>query len=278
MVTLQTKAPNAYPDPNLVPVVSIDGAAADVVAEQTRFEQDTAHNAKQLRSAQEAPSTQIRRQIKNIMPGWLRTKLLEQPETTSVEDLCIFARKQFTIHNLCKTDDSPMDAFREIGPTVTDTLVRALTKLSSTQEAMDNRLNEMSKKLEGRITALINKVENVRKLHTQNVSENQSSQNQRGPSGYNRGQNSNQRGYHGGYRDRYQGSNNRGYRGCSNYQRYRGNFNYLPRYPQPQNFITDMNFNPPPKSNRSIISEPSAKSTVFSKFYSTASELSSFYT
>ena len=64
------------------------------------------------------------------MPGWLRAKLLEQPENTTVEDLCIFARKQLSIHNLCKTDDSVMDAFSEMGPSVTDTLVFALTKLS----------------------------------------------------------------------------------------------------------------------------------------------------
>ena len=80
------------------------------------------------------------------MPEWLRAKLLEQPEITTVEDLCIFARKQLSVHYLCKTDDSVMDAFREMGPSIADTLVTALTKLSTSQEAMDNRLNEMSKK------------------------------------------------------------------------------------------------------------------------------------
>ena len=72
------------------------------------------------------------------MPGWLRAKLLEQPENTTVEGLCIFARKQLSIHNLCKTDDFVMDAFSEVGPSVTDTLVIALSKLSTSQEAMDN--------------------------------------------------------------------------------------------------------------------------------------------
>ena len=90
-----------------------------------------------IRSAQEARSVQIRRQFIKNMPGWLRAKLLEQPENTTVEDLCIFARKQLSIHNLCKTDDSVMDAFTEMGPSVTDTLVTALTKLSMSQEAID---------------------------------------------------------------------------------------------------------------------------------------------
>ena len=100
LVTLQTKALKAYPDPTLVPIAPIDGAAPDAAVEQTRFDQETARNAEQLRSAQEARSIQIRRQFIKNMPGWLRAKLLEQPETTSVEDLCIFARKQLTIHNL----------------------------------------------------------------------------------------------------------------------------------------------------------------------------------
>ena len=80
------------------------------------------------------------------MPRWLRAKLVKQPENTTVELLCIFARKQLSIHNLCKTNDSVMDEFSEMGPSVTDTLVTALTKLS--HEAMENRLNEMSKKFE----------------------------------------------------------------------------------------------------------------------------------
>ena len=79
------------------------------------------------------------------MPGWLRAKLLQQPENTTLDDLCIFARQQLSIHYLCKTDDSVVDAFSEMGPSVTDTLVTALTQLSTSQEAMDNRLNELSK-------------------------------------------------------------------------------------------------------------------------------------
>ena len=47
-----------------------------------------------------------------------------------------------------------MDAFSEMGPSVTDTLVTALTKLSTSQEAMDNRQIEKSKKFEERNTTL----------------------------------------------------------------------------------------------------------------------------
>ena len=108
LVTLQTKATKTYPDPDTPAVAPIDPHAADAVVEQTRFEQDTARRAEIIRSAQEARSVQIRRQFIKNMPVWLRAKLLEQPENTTVQDLCIFARKQLSIHNLCNTDDSVM--------------------------------------------------------------------------------------------------------------------------------------------------------------------------
>ena len=79
------------------------------------------------------------------MPGWLREKLLEQPENTSAEDLCVFERKQLLFYNPCKTDDSLMNVFSEMGLSVTDTLVTALTELSSSQEAMNSTLIEKSK-------------------------------------------------------------------------------------------------------------------------------------
>ena len=86
MVTLQTKAPTAYPDPDPPAVAPIDPHAADKALEQTRFDQDTARRAEIIRSAEEARSVQIRRQFNKNMPGWLRAKLLEQPESTTVED------------------------------------------------------------------------------------------------------------------------------------------------------------------------------------------------
>ena len=164
MVTLQTKATKAYPDPDPPAVAPIDAHAADAVVERTRCDQETVRRAEIICSAQEARSVQNRRQFIKNLPVWLRAKLLEQPENTTVEDLYIFARKQLSIHNLCKTDDSVMDAFSEMGPSFTDTLVTALTKLSTSQEAMDNRLNEMSKKFEERNTTLTNQFNDFRKI------------------------------------------------------------------------------------------------------------------
>ena len=212
LVTFQKKATKVYRDPDAPAVAAIDPHAADAAVEQTRFDQDTARRAEIIRSAQEARSVQNRRQFIKNVPGWLRAKMLEQPENTTVEDLCIFAQKQLSIHNLCKTDDSVMDAFSEMGPSVTDTLVTALTRFSTSQEAMDNRLTELSKQFEERNTTLTNQFNNFQKNQTQ--------QSRRGSS-RNRGQNSkSSRGSNrGSFRGRFRG-NNRGFRGPRpNYQR-----------------------------------------------------------
>ena len=99
-----TKTLKAYPYLILIPVAPIDLHAAEAAIDQTGVDEETARNAEQLLSSQEARFTQIRRQFRQNMPGWLRAKLLEQPKTTTVEDLLIFAQKQLTIHSLCKID------------------------------------------------------------------------------------------------------------------------------------------------------------------------------
>ena len=89
LVTLQTKATQAYPYPDPPAVAPIDAHAINAAAKQTLVHQDTGRRAEILRSAQEARSVQDRRQFIKNVPGWLRAKLLEQPEKTTVEDLCI---------------------------------------------------------------------------------------------------------------------------------------------------------------------------------------------
>ena len=105
-----------------------------------------------------------------------------------------------SIHNLCKTDDSAKDTFNEKGPSVTDTLVTALTNFTTSQEAMDNRLNVKSKKFAERNTILRNQFNDFHKNQTQ--------QPQRGSFSQNRGQNSiSSRGKnHANFRGRFRGN------------------------------------------------------------------------
>ena len=84
---------------------------------------------------------QIKRFFKKCKPSWLRAKLLEQPDNTAIEDLCLLARKQLTIHNLCKMDDYTDGAFNEVSSTITENLVSALSKITQTQEAIENKMN-----------------------------------------------------------------------------------------------------------------------------------------
>ena len=65
-----------------------------------------------------------------------------------MDDLCLFAKRQLTIHNLCRTDEYADGAFSEMSNTVSESLVNALSKLTQTSEAMENKVNELSKQFE----------------------------------------------------------------------------------------------------------------------------------
>ena len=56
------------------------------------------------------------------MPSWLRADLLEQADSTAIEDLSLLARRQLTNHNLCKMDDYSDGAFNEVSSTITENL------------------------------------------------------------------------------------------------------------------------------------------------------------
>ena len=45
------------------------------------------------------------------------------------------------IHNLCKRDDYSDGAFNEVRSTITENLVNALSKITQTQEAIENKMN-----------------------------------------------------------------------------------------------------------------------------------------
>ena len=127
-----------------------------------------------------------------------------------------------------------MVEFNEMVPSFTDTLVTSLKKLSTSQEAMDNRLNEISKNIEERNTTLTNQLNDFQKNQTQ--------QPQRGSFSQSRGRNSiSSRGNNrGNFRGCLRG-NDRGFRGPRpNYQRPKwqnqNQSSYTPRQQSYQNF------------------------------------------
>ena len=137
------KAQRAYPTPDLHAVEPIDAGAADEVIEASRFNRETGQRQERLDAANDNRNEQIKRLFIKGMPGWLRSKLLEQPPAATVQELCSLARKQMTIREMCRNEDHPEDGFNEISETVSQNLISALTKLSTTQEQMKEQLNEL---------------------------------------------------------------------------------------------------------------------------------------
>ena len=81
------------------------------------------------------------------MPGWLRSKLMEQPTAATTQDLCTLTRQQMTIRDLCRKEDYPEEGFDEISNAVSDNLINALSKLNSNQESMERRLQSMNDRI-----------------------------------------------------------------------------------------------------------------------------------
>ena len=152
LVNLQTKDQRAYPTPNLPAVAALalpgDGGAGDR-AEHARFDGETAARAARLQAAEDNKNEQVKRIFIKAMPGWLRSKLMEQPPATLVTDLCTTARQQMTIRDMCRKDDYPEDGFNEINNTASENLINALSKLNQTQDSLDKKLQT----IDDRITA-----------------------------------------------------------------------------------------------------------------------------
>ena len=128
LVNLTKKAQRAYPTPDLPAVAPLDaalvGAAAD--ADAARFHGETAQRQERLDAENDHRNNQIKRLFIKGMPNWLRSKMMEQPAATTVQELCNLARKQMTIRDVCRNEDYPEDSFNEIGDTVSHNLISAL--------------------------------------------------------------------------------------------------------------------------------------------------------
>ena len=61
--------------------------------------------------------------------------------TATVDDICLLARTQLTISNLCKIDDFAENAFNEVSASVSDNLGNVLSKIYKSQENMESRIN-----------------------------------------------------------------------------------------------------------------------------------------
>ena len=83
----------------------------------------------------------------NALPNFIKTKLLDQNEAATVQDLCAMARRQMVLFELSPSDDWSRDAFNEVSSSLSEIMVGALTKLTQQQEDLKQQQNDLSNRI-----------------------------------------------------------------------------------------------------------------------------------
>ena len=78
------------------------------------------------------------------MPNWLKPKLLERPETDTIDQLCTLASQQIAIEEMCNREEYFDDGFNEITETNTDKMLKAITTISNNQKELEQKLEQRS--------------------------------------------------------------------------------------------------------------------------------------
>ena len=126
-MNLTKKAQQAYPTPDLA---TIEAPAA---AEEARFHRETAQLQERIDSVHDNRNEQSNRLFIKGMPGWLRSKLMEQPPATTVQELCHLTKKQIKFREICRKHYYLEEGFNDVNDEVSEKLTSALTKLSTNQ-------------------------------------------------------------------------------------------------------------------------------------------------
>ena len=73
---------------------------------------------------------------------------MEQPTATPIDDLCNLSGRQLTIRKLYRKDDYPEDGFCEIHEFVSQILINALSKITTTahSQPLEEYANEVNQK------------------------------------------------------------------------------------------------------------------------------------
>ena len=67
------------------------------------------------------------------MPNWLNPKLLERPESDTIDPLCTLARKQIAIRKMCNIGEYYGDGFDQITESSTEKMLKAIIVISENQ-------------------------------------------------------------------------------------------------------------------------------------------------
>ena len=89
----------------------------------------------------------IIRLFKKAMLNFIRLKLLEEPETATIQELCTKARQKLILRELCPVDDWSRDGFNEMSTDNSGKFLTVLTKMTETQNSLENRINALAEKI-----------------------------------------------------------------------------------------------------------------------------------
>ena len=76
------------------------------------------------------------------MPNWLKPKLLERPDTDTIDQLCTLASQQIVIREMCNREEYFDDGFNEITESNTDKKLKAITVISNNQKELEQKLKQ----------------------------------------------------------------------------------------------------------------------------------------
>ena len=103
---------------------------------------ETAARDSALQMSENRKNEQIKRFFIKSMPNWPRPKLLERPDTDTIDQLCILASQQIAIKEICNREEYFDDGFNEITESNTDKMLKAITVISNNQKELEQKLEQ----------------------------------------------------------------------------------------------------------------------------------------
>ena len=128
---MRTEANKAYPAPEIV--VEPAGAGDP---EARRFERETAARDAAFETSENRKNEQMKRFFIKSMPNWLKPKLLQRPDTDTIDQLCTLVSQQIAIREMCNREECFDEGFNEITETNTDKMLKAITVISNNQKEL----------------------------------------------------------------------------------------------------------------------------------------------
>ena len=85
--------------------------------------------------------------FKKALSNFIRMKLLEEPETATIQVLCTKARHKLILRELCPVDDWSRDGFIEMNNDHSEKLLSVLTKMCENQNLLEDKMNALTEKV-----------------------------------------------------------------------------------------------------------------------------------